>query len=157
MQGGRGGFGLLELLVVTAMISMICGMGFLRLGDSLAEYELSATALELAADLRWLQQVSVNSPESAGGPFYLLVFDNGSGGGYRVSAAAKSVKREIFPASVRLANSPASVSFNPSGNPSNAQVVALRSLRLRKNIYVIIAAVSGRVRISSVATWESGE
>ena len=45
----RGGFGLLELLIVTAMISMICGMGMMRLGNSLAEVELSAAALELAS------------------------------------------------------------------------------------------------------------
>ena len=157
MRCGRGGFSLMELLIVTAMIAMICGMGFLRLGDSLAEYELSAAALELASDLRYLQQVSVNSPDSAGGPFYLLTFDHGSRAGYNISAAAKNVKRALFPDSVRLANLPLSVSFNPNGTPSNAQAIALRSLRMNKKRYVIIAAVTGRVRISNTGTWEAGE
>lgn len=157
MQVGRSGFSLLELLVVTAMISMICGLGILRLGDSLAEYELSAAALELAADLRWMQQVSVNSPSSAGGAFYLLTFDKGSGTGYLVTAAAKNKKRVQFPASVQLANNPLKISFNSNGNPSNAQTIALKSLRLKKTRFVIIAAVTGRVRISEVATWETGE
>ncbi len=157
MRVGRGGFSLLELLVVTAMISMVCGLGIMRWGSGLAEYELSAAALELAADLRWMQQVSVNSPASAGGPFYLLTFDNGTGTGYRISAAAKSVKRAVFPASVRIADGPAKVSFSANGSPSAAQSITLKSLTLGKNRYVIIAAVTGRVRISDAAAWEAGE
>ena len=157
MQRVRGGFSLLELLLVMAMISMICGVGFLRLGDSLAEYELSAAALELAADLRWVQQVSVNSPSSAGGPFYLLTFRHADLSGYSISASTVSVKQATFPASVRLANFPLKISFNSNGNPDNPQTIALKSLRLAKKRYVIIAAVTGRVRISSTGGWEAGE
>ena len=157
MRVRRGGFSLLELLIVTAMIAMICGLGIMQLGETLAGNELSAAALELAADLRWMQQASVNSPASAGGPFYLLVFDNGTGSGYQITASTKSVKRSVFPASVRLANNPAKVSFNPSGSPSNAQSIALQSLSLKKNRYVIIAAVTGRVRISDSGAGEAGE
>lgn len=157
MRVGRGGFSLLELLVVTAMITMICGMGIMRWGSGLAGYELSAAALELAADLRWMQQVSVNSPASAGGPFYLLTFDNGTGTGYRISAGAISVKRAHFPDSVRLVNGPTKVSFSPNGSPTAAQTITLKSLTLQKNRYVIVAAVTGRVRISDVAAWEAGE
>ena len=148
---------MLELLLVMAMISMICGVGFLRLGDSLAEYELSAAALELAADLRWVQQVSVSSPSSAGGPFYLLTFRHADLSGYSISASTVSVKQATFPASVRLANLPLKVSFNSNGNPDNPQTIALKSLRLAKKRYVIIAAVTGRVRISNTAGWEAGE
>ena len=153
----RGGFSLLELLIVTAMISMICAMGMLRLGDSLSGAELSAAALELAADLRWMQQASVNSPVGAGGPFYSLAFNQSTGAGYVVKAGLNVYKRGVFPDSVRLANLPAAVSFSGSGSPANAQTIALKSLRTKKNRYVIIAAVTGRVRISDVAAWEAGE
>ena len=157
MRVGRSGSGLLELLVVTSLISMVCGLGMMRLGASLAGYELSAAALELAADLRWMQQVSVNSPVSAGGPFYLLIFNNGNGSGYQITASTKNVKRVVFPASVRLANSPSKLSFAANGSPSAAQTVALSSLSLKKNRYVIIAAVTGRVRVSDNPGWEAGE
>lgn len=157
MRGGRSGSSLLELLAATAMISMVCGLGMMRLGESLAGNELSAAALELAADLRWMQQASVNSPAGAGGPFYLLVFENSGGSGYRITASAKSVKKVVFPASVRLAGGAANLSFSSSGSPTNAQSVALRSLRLQKSRYVIIAAVTGRVRISDSPAWEAGE
>ena len=157
MRAGRNGFSLLELLVTMAMIAMICGMGMMRLGEGIAEYELSAAALELAADLRWMQQVSVNSPDTAGGPFYLLTFEQAGGAGYMITAAAKVVKRGRFPRSVQLANSPLKLSFSANGNPSHAQRVVLKSLRLKKNCFVIIAAVTGRVRISDAGTWEMGE
>lgn len=153
----RGGFSLLELLVVTAMISMICAMGLLRLGDSLAGAELSAAALELAADLRWMQQASVNSPVGAGGPFYSLVFNQATGGGYVVKAGLDIYKRGAFPDSVRLANLPQTVSFAASGNPSHAQTIALKSVRLNRTRYVIVAAVTGRIRVSDSAAWEAGE
>ena len=153
----RGGFSLLELLIVTAMISMICAMGLLRLGDSLSGAELSAAAFELAADLRWMQQASVNSPVGAGGPFYSLTFNQATGAGYVIKAGLNVCKRGVFPDSVRLANKPAAVSFSGSGSPANAQTIALKSLRTQKNRYVIIAAVTGRVRISDVAAWEAGE
>jgi Tfp pilus assembly protein FimT len=57
-----------ELLIAMALISMICVFGALRLGDSIEEHELSAAALALSADLRWLRQMSMNSPSGAGGP-----------------------------------------------------------------------------------------
>ena len=157
MRWGRGGFSLLELLVVTAMISMICAMGLLRLGDSLAAAELSAAALELAADLRWMQQASVNSPVGAGGPFYSLTFNQASGAGYVVKAGLNVYKRGAFPDSVRLANLPQVVSFTGFGSPTHAQTIALKSLRTNRVRYVIIAAVTGRVRLSDSAAWESGE
>ena len=157
MRWERGGFSLLELLVVTAMISMICAMGLLRLGDSLAAAELSAAALELAADLRWMQQASVNSPVGAGGPFYSLSFNQATGAGYVVKAGLNVYKRGAFPDSVRLANLPQVVSFTGFGSPTHAQTIALKSLRTNRVRYVIIAAVTGRVRLSDSAAWESGE
>ena len=157
MRWGRGGFSLLELLVVTAMISMICAMGLLRLGDSLAAAELSAAALELAADLRWMQQASVNSPVGAGGPFYSLSFNQATGAGYVVKAGLNVYKRGAFPDSVRLANLGQAVSFTGFGSPTRAQTIALKSLRTNRVRYVIIAAVTGRVRLSDSAAWESGE
>ena len=152
----RGGFSLLELLVVTAMISMICAMGLLRLGTCLATAELSAAALELAADLRWMQQASVNSPVGAGGPFYSLTFNQATGG-YVVKAGLNVYKRVVFAESVRLANLPQTISFTAFGSPTRAQSIALKSLRTNEVRYVIVAAVTGRVRLSDSAAWEGGE
>ena len=157
MRSLRGGFSLLELLVVTAMISMICAMGLLRLGNCLATAELSAAALELAADLRWMQQASVNSPVGAGGPFYSITFNQASGGGYVVKAGLNVHKRVVFPESVRLANLPQAISFTMVGSPTRAQSIALKSLRTNEVRYVIVAAVTGRVRLSDSAAWEGGE
>ena len=63
----------------------------------------------------------------------------------------------VFPDSVRLANLPQAVSFTGFGSPTHAQTIALKSLRTNRVRYVIIAAVTGRVRLSDSAAWESGE
>ena len=152
----HSGFSLLELLIVVALISMICGMSMMRLGGGLAEQELSAAALEMAADLRWMQQVSVNSPVSAGGSFFCMVFDR-SGGSYYVREGVQIVKRSFLPGSVSLGNSPPIISFSASGSPASGQTIMLYSRSLGKFRYVIVAAVTGRVRISTTSAWEAGE
>ena len=157
MREKRGGFGLLELLIVTAMISMICGLGMMRLGNSLAEVELSAAALELAADLRWMQQMAVNSPAGSGGPICLMIIDHSTGARYQIAAATKTLKWTYLPASVRLADVQGSILFYSNGSPYRARSFVLQSLKLKKNRYVILAAVTGRVRISETPVWETGE
>lgn len=153
-----GGFSLLELLVTAALITMICGMSMMRLGSGLAEQELSAAALELAADLRWMQQVSTNSPASAGGFPFFMVFEGAGRGGYLVRSGVNVVKRMSLPASVQFGNSPPLVSFAASGSPSpGGLTIILQSRQLGKSLYVIIAAVSGRVRVSGVPAAEAGE
>lgn len=142
---------------MAAMISMICAMSLLRLGDSLAGAELSAAALELAADLRWMQQASVNSPVGAGGPYYSLIFNQNTSAGYVVKAGLNIYKRGTFADSVRLASLPQPVSFAASGSPTNAQTIMLQSQRTKRIRYVIIAAVTGRVRLSDSAAGETGE
>ena len=157
MRQIHGGFSLLELLMATAMISMICGMGMMRLGNSLAEHELSAAALELAADLRWMQQMAVNSPAIAGGPFYTLAVDHATCARYQITASAKTLKWTVLPASVRLQDVRDKVLFYSNGRPNQGRSFVLQSLPLRKNRFVILAAVTGRVRISDTPTWETGE
>ena len=157
MQLGRSGFSLLELLIVTALISMFCGMSMMRLGEGLAEQELSAAALEMAADLRWMQQVSTNSPASAGGPFFTMVFEDAGGGSYSARSGVQIAKRVFLPASVRFGNSPPQLSFSPTGSPSSGRTIMLQSRRLGKVRYVIVAAVTGRVRVSENSTPETGE
>ena len=156
MRRYSSGFSLLELLIVTALISMVCGMSMMRLGDSLAEQELSAAALEMAADLRWMQQVSVNSPANAGGPFYFMMYDT-AGGRYYVKSGIQIVKNMYLPASVRFGNLPPLLSFSSSGSPSSGQTIMLQSRPLNKFRYVIVAAVTGRVRVSETPVKETGE
>ena len=157
MRQIHGGFSLLELLMATAMISMICGMGMMRLGDSLAEHELSAAALELAADLRWMQQMAVNSPAIAGGPFYTLDVDHATCTRYQITDSSNTLKWTVLPASVRLKNFQDKMLFYSNGRPNQGRSFILQSLPLRKNRYVIVASVTGRVRISDAPAWEAGE
>ena len=66
-------------------------------------------------------------------------------------------KRNFLPASVKFGNSPAVLSFSASGSPASGQTIMLYSRSLGKIRYVIVAAVTGRVRISTTPAWEAGE
>lgn len=156
MQKIRSGFTLVELLIAVALILMICLAGILRLGDSIQENELSAAALALAADLHFLRQLSANSPVGAGGPIYSMSFDHAGGQAYQINAGVKIIKRISMPASVTIKNSPRPIGFSSSGSPSQGQTIMLQSRR-GKIRYVILAAVSGRVRVSETSSKESGE
>lgn len=156
MGESQSGFTLVELLIAVALILMICLAGILRLGDSIEEHELSAAALALAADLHWLRQMSVNSPTGAGGPVFSMTFDHAGGRSYQVNGGIKIVKRIQLPSSVVIKNSPRSIGFSLSGAPSQGQTIMLQNRR-GKIKYVILAAVSGRVRVSESAAKESGE
>lgn len=146
----------MELLIALALITMICVLGALRLGDSIEEHELSAAALALAADLRWLRQISMNSPPGAGGPVYSLTFNHADSASYQVTAGVKIVKKVSLPSRVRIGNAPSPISFSGSGSPSRGQSIMLQNRR-GSMVYTILAAVSGRVRISNLPVKEVGE
>lgn len=156
MQKSQSGFTLVELLIVVALILMICSAGILRMGNSIEEHELSAAALALAADLHFLRQLSVNSPAGAGGPIYSMSFDHAGERSYKINGGIKIIKRIQLPMSVSVKNSPRSISFSSSGTPSQGQTIMLQN-RQGKIKYVILAAVSGRIRVSEYSTKESAE
>jgi len=126
---------------------LICLIPFLRVGDSLEKQRLEASALELSGDLRWLQQAGINSPSSAGGPRYSIVFNNGDTRTYYVTADRMILRTVSLPTSVSIVNQPSSIYFSQHGSPNKGQTVAMQSTG-GKIRYVIVAAVSGRVRLS---------
>lgn len=54
------GFTLIELLIVIAIIATIAGIGIIQYRTVQAERQLDRVALDLAEDIRWLQQMSIN-------------------------------------------------------------------------------------------------
>jgi prepilin-type N-terminal cleavage/methylation domain-containing protein len=55
------GFMLIELVLVIAIIAIAAALVFPQIGDWIAAYDLNIAARQLAADLRLLQQLSINS------------------------------------------------------------------------------------------------
>lgn len=138
---------LIELLICIAVLSIIASMAVLTIDRSLAEQELENTTGQLLADIRLLQQSSINSGGSS--VAYALLFNNTDPYGYYITANTEIRKYIFFPKSVRLAGNNTRISFNHHGTPvRGAQTIPLYSTTLKKFKYIILAPVTGRVRIN---------
>ncbi len=138
---------IIELLICIAVLGLIFSMAALTLQQSLAQQEIENTARQLVADIRLLQQFSVNSGVDL--VAYVLIFNNAEPYGYYITANTQVIKHVIFPKSVRLSGHSSRIFFNINGTPvMGAQTISLYSTTLKKLKYVILAPVTGRVRIS---------
>lgn len=150
------GVTLIELLICIAILSIFTAMAIPRLGQSLEKQELENTSRQLAADIRWLQQLSTNAGVDT--TAYIMLFNNTTPYGYYITANAQSIKKVIFPLSVSLSGSPSYILFSQTGAPkTGAQTISLNSKTLKKWKYVILAPVTGRVRISDSTSLQTGE
>ena len=141
------GVTLIELVICIGVLGIIASTAIPKLGQSLAQQELESASLQLAADIRWLQQLSINA--GSGTVSYRLLFNNSEPYGYYVTANTQVIKSFTFPKSIRLPGSSAQIGFGLSGAPSGAQTISLQSIKLKTWKYVILAPVTGRVRISN--------
>lgn len=142
------GVTLIELLLCIAILSIFSSMAVPTIGQSLAKQELENSTRQLVADIRWLQQISINSGVDT--TAYVLIFKYTAPYGYYITANTQRIKAVTFPPSVNLSGQFSSISFSLNGAPKNSgQSVALYSPKLKESKYVILAPVTGRVRISS--------
>jgi prepilin-type N-terminal cleavage/methylation domain-containing protein len=147
------GVTLIELLICIALLSIFAGMAIPRLGQSVEKQELENASRQLAADIRWLQQISINAGVDT--TAYAMSFYNTTPYGYYVTANTQRIKNVTFPTSVDLPGSHSYITFTPSGVPGmGAQSISLYSKKLKKWKYVILAPVTGRIRISDVNSVE---
>jgi len=149
------GVTLIELVICIGLISMIASMAVLTLGQSLAKQELDSASRQLVADIRWLQQLSINS--GGGTVIYRLLFNNSVPYGYYVIANTQVIKKITLPVSIRLAGNYVPIDFGLSGAPTGAQTISLQSTKLKIWKYVVLAPVTGRVRISDAVPGQTEE
>lgn len=147
---------LIETLLCVAILSIMSGMVTLTLGQSLAKQELESASRQLAADIRWMQQLSINSGIDI--VAYALLFNHKTPYGYCITANTKVIKNISFPASISLSGAQSYIYFSVNGTPVvGAQSISLYSSRLKAWNYVIVAPVTGRVRISDKKSTQIGE
>jgi prepilin-type N-terminal cleavage/methylation domain-containing protein len=150
------GVTLIELLICIAILSIFAGMAIPRLGQSVEKQELENSCRQLAADICWLQQISINAGVDS--TSYAMFFYNTAPYGYYVTANTQRIKNVTFPLTVNLPGSHSYILFSQTGAPkSGAQSISLYSKKLNQWKYVILAPVTGRVRISDISSTQPEE
>lgn len=143
-MGMQRGFALIELVIVIAVISILAGMAIPRLGNSLAEQELTSAAQQMVAELRYLQQITINADDQV----YRMTFN---GDQYYIANGYHILKTIKLPASVVIYGTPAAMTFRRfDGGTNTAQTIQLISTSLHKSLFIKIHPNKGRVRIDTV-------
>ncbi|WP_371371398.1 Tfp pilus assembly protein FimT/FimU [Sporomusa aerivorans] len=142
----QDGFTLIEIVLLISILGVAAALAIPKLGTSIARYELDNTARQLMADLRWMQQLSINTGE---GVIPRMTFSSSAPYSYSVTVSARSRKTVKLPASVSVVNS--YISFNTGGLPEEPErfgtTVTLHSTKISGLNRKIIIDSRGRVRM----------
>lgn len=144
------GNSLIELLFIIAIISVFTTISIPKFTTT-DEMELDHAALQLAADLRWLQQTSINIPR--GHEKFPMVspelipkmrIQMGQDGGCRILLGTEVIRKLNFSKGVMINANYTAISFNNDGYINQPVTITLS----QRNRYrqVIIDRV-GRIRI----------
>ena len=148
------GYSLVELVVVIAVIGIIAAVAIPQIGDWQADQDLNAAAREMAADIRLLQQLTVNSAGITAGVYDLIPFMKFTSNGYSIKRdeLSTAIKQNQFPSTVRFnGNTSYSIMFNVNGRPLTGvnylSSVTLNRMDGKGSRQVFIEPMTGRVRI----------
>lgn len=132
----------MEVLVVLLVISILGAISFSVGADALENYKLDKAAKLLVSDLRELQAKAMAENIWQQVKFFP------SANKYRLSRAGVLIQDVQLEKGIILKSGNLDISFYPTGAPSVGATIILGNSR-GKEVKVIIAPVTGRVRISS--------
>lgn len=146
------GVTLIELLICVAILGIVCLIGLPKQNIS-DKNQLNFATDELVVDLRWMQQMSLNSlrgntsdPKMMPDLLPMLNFSQGNNSGYMIRRGTKVLKRVNLPSGMKVvSNSQQSlISFNYKGQINQPCTISLQDKK-GKNRLIIIDRV-GRIR-----------
>lgn len=153
-RGNLSGFTLLEVSLAVLVVGILISVAVPDLRRCLGRYRLQTTADQLAEDIRETSQLALNEESS----FYFIRFYPSPSNAYYVKKSANSgplvVKAVSLPSGVVLENTSFTgheLRFSAKGTPTVGGTVTLRDGVSGSFKYVIVAAVTGRVRVSDQA------
>ncbi|SDE84234.1 type II secretion system protein [Sporomusa acidovorans] len=143
------GFSLIEVIIVVALVGVLATGALPRIADTLANQELQTAAVNLAADIRSMQQLAMNA-NGDNSPLYTLRFSRDEHGSYYIIHNGRhAIKTVYLSRFVQVTGEPDYIMFSNKGAPRRGQKIELKSIRHRYFLYIYIAGATGRVRVSA--------
>ncbi len=136
-------------MAVLAVMSIILAVALPKLNGHLGNARLETAALQMAGDIRYLQQLAATTEEEMSN-YYLLFSPTEHK--YRLFKNHQSFKTVTLPPGVNLesTNFPNNrLNISVKGLPSGGGgTVVLSNKDTQKHKYVVVASITGRVRVS---------
>lgn len=147
------GFTLIELMVVIAILTVVVLMTLPSFRGYLLEQRLDATAMELASDIRHLQQLALTEESVSYGITFYLPNRNKTGNKYYIHKGINKIKLVYMPPGVKISSTSFDenlLNINAKGMPEDGigGTVYLHDEHNRISKQVIVATITGRVRVS---------
>ncbi len=143
-------FTLVELLIVLALLGIMLSVAVPAIRDISGRHNLEIAARSLAIDIRRTRQMAITT----GTPYCLQLAVNSTSYDYRIkNCLSAETERFSYPEGVSLSSttfqpsgSMPQLRFSSSGHCGGGTAVLINGAGVRS--YVIVAAITGRVRIS---------
>ncbi|WP_066637649.1 prepilin-type N-terminal cleavage/methylation domain-containing protein [Desulfolucanica intricata] len=151
------GFSLLELMIVVLILGILLALAIPQLREPYGRYNLQSAAYGLAEDIRLHMQQTINAQDTLS--TYRIKFDT-TNNKYYLQRNSDVLQIINLPASVELVYTNFDwdsngikdhvLAFNISGKPHpRGGTVTLRDRYSGELLYVIIANITGRVRVDN--------
>jgi prepilin-type N-terminal cleavage/methylation domain-containing protein len=143
------GFSLIEVMIVSAVLAMLAVSAVPRIFATIATQELQTFTANLAADIRYMQQMSLNA-NGQNAPLYTLRFARGSENSYYIiHDGYQAIKMVYLPKHVKVTGDPDYIMFSNKGAPRKGQRIEFYTSNAQLFSYVYITGATGRVRVSA--------
>lgn len=142
----KQGFTLLELVVTISIIGIISLIALPKFNDFMAKDELKNAAKELANNLQYIQQLSMNAADAS---FPILTFNNTTPYGYIITKNTAAIKPMVYlPAGLSFGANSGTVSFRLNGKPTMPGSVLVQNSAKGLQLYVVWDS-EGRIRVGA--------
>lgn len=147
-------FTLLEVMITLLLLSTLLITALPHIANSLAHFQTITTVRKLISDIQYTQQLATRSEDQMAS--YEIIF-NPQLEQYSIRRGSKIIRTEKFPTWVDMAgtnlsqqgNQPGILTFSIQGNPVRAGTITIANKRSGKIYRVIIALLTGRVRVET--------